>query len=68
MSDVTLDTETFFKRADKIFSAWEQPSGDTKELKDLVALQVLMGEPNDEALAYSKSSSIQVSPLSDLLE
>lgn len=61
MSDVKLDTQTFFKRAGKVFSAWEQPGQGTEELKDLVAIQVLMGEPDDEVVQYTKTSAMQVS-------
>ncbi|GFZ43528.1 FACT complex subunit SPT16 [Saitozyma sp. JCM 24511] len=59
MSDVSLDAATFFKRAGKIFSAWEKPADDEAELKDLTALQVLMGEPSDESATYTKTSSLQ---------
>jgi hypothetical protein len=60
MSDVTLDSKAFFKRAAKIFALWEQPNDVAEELADLRALQVIMGEPNDEGLSYSKSSALQV--------
>lgn len=36
------------------------------ELKDLTALQILMGEPNDEAVTYTKTSALQVSSILDV--
>ncbi|KAK4688063.1 FACT complex subunit SPT16, partial [Tremellales sp. Uapishka_1] len=59
MSDVIIDSGLFFKRVEKIFAAWEKPSADTQELKDLSSLQILMGEPNEEASTYSKTASLQ---------
>lgn len=39
----------------------QKPNEDTQELADLSALQILMGEPDDSAVAYTKTSAIQVS-------
>lgn len=61
MSDVKLDDKLFYKRAGKIFDAWEKPAGDTADLEGLGAIQVLMGDSNDESLAASKTSAVQVS-------
>ncbi|KAK6905729.1 FACT complex subunit SPT16 [Kwoniella mangroviensis CBS 8507] len=60
MSDVQLDSALFFKRAERIFQAWENPSGDTAELEGLTALQVVLGEPNDDTPAYNKTMSLQL--------
>jgi hypothetical protein len=60
MSDVVLDTKAFFKRVGKAFAAYDQPTAETEVLSSLVGLQVIMGEPNEDGLAYSKSSAIQV--------
>jgi hypothetical protein len=60
MSDVTLDTKAFFKRAGKIFAAYESPTPETADMADMAAIQVIMGEPNDDGLSYSKSSAMQV--------
>ncbi|OCF42303.1 FACT complex subunit SPT16 [Kwoniella heveanensis CBS 569] len=60
MSDVQLDSALFFKRAEKIFQAWENPTGDAKELDGLTALQVVLGEPNDDSAAYNKTISLQL--------
>ncbi|WVQ82770.1 FACT complex subunit SPT16 [Cryptococcus sp. DSM 104549] len=60
MSDITLDSDVFFKRAEKIFSAWEDAEDDTQILGDLTALSVLLGEPNDEAASYSKTTALQM--------
>lgn len=61
MSDVTLDTKAFFKRAGKVFAAYEQPTPETADMADMAAIQVIMGDPNDDGLSYSKSSAMQVS-------
>lgn len=53
--------------ADQIFamvsfrSVRQKPTGDTADLKALTALQILMGEPNDESVSYTKTSALQVS-------
>ena len=60
MSDVVLDSKTFFKRAKKIFDAWDSAEEDTEVLKDLKGLAMLMGDTDDEASPYSKVSSLQV--------
>lgn len=62
MSDVTLDTQAFFKRVGKIFAAYDEPTAGTEDLADLAGIQIIMGEPNDDGLSYSKSSAMQVSP------
>ncbi|WRT64164.1 FACT complex subunit SPT16 [Kwoniella shivajii] len=60
MSDIQLDSNLFFKRAEKIFQAWETASGDTRELDGLTALQIVLGEPNDDTAAYNKTMSLQL--------
>ncbi|WWC58713.1 FACT complex subunit SPT16 [Kwoniella dejecticola CBS 10117] len=60
MSDVHLDSALFFKRAERIFQAWEKSSGDTAELEGVTALQVVLGEPNDDTPAYNKTMSLQL--------
>ncbi len=53
--------------ADQIFamvsfhSVRQKPTADTVDLKALTALQILMGEPNDESVSYTKTSALQVS-------
>jgi hypothetical protein len=39
----------------------QKPTADTDVLKEVTALAVMMGEPNDEAVTYTKSASVQVS-------
>jgi nucleosome binding factor SPN SPT16 subunit len=60
MSDVQLNTKTFFKRAAKIFDAWDQAGEGWEEAGAAGALLVVMGDSN-ETVTYSKSSSLQVS-------
>ena len=40
----------------------QKPTADTDVLKEVTALAVMMGEPNDEAATYTKTASLQVSP------
>ncbi|ODO07204.1 FACT complex subunit SPT16 [Cryptococcus wingfieldii CBS 7118] len=60
MSDIQLDSALFFKRAEKIFNAWESPNGDTKSLEDVKALSILLGEPSDELASYNKTTALQL--------
>ena len=60
MSDVVLDRKAFFKRAQRIFDAWESPDEDTEVLRDLKALGMMMGDASDEASSYNKISALQV--------
>lgn len=39
----------------------QQPSTEAEALKQLTALAIIMGEPNDDAVAYTKTGSLQVS-------
>ncbi|KAL1410609.1 FACT complex subunit spt16 [Vanrija albida] len=59
MTDVKLDSDVFFRRAEKIFSAWEKPTQDTAELKDVQALQIFLGDATDDAPAFTKSAALQ---------
>lgn len=59
MSDVQLSSKTFFKRANKIFDAWDKASGDIADVKDAKALLVIMGD-TDDSINFSKTSSLQV--------
>ena len=61
MSDVQLNPKSFFKRAAKIFDAWDAAGAGWEECKDADALLVMMGD-SDESVSYSKSVSIQVCP------
>ena len=38
----------------------QQPSTEAEALKELTALAIIMGEPNDDAVAYTKTGSLQV--------
>ena len=67
MSDVQLNSKSFFKRAAKIFDAWDAAGEGWEEAKSAEALLIIMGD-TDENVSYSKSSSLQVSPsLSQML-
>ncbi|KAK8865948.1 FACT complex subunit SPT16 [Kwoniella newhampshirensis] len=60
MSEIVLDSALFVKRAEKIFSAWEKPTNDIKDLEDVTALQFVLGEPSDDAASFDKSSSVHL--------
>jgi nucleosome binding factor SPN SPT16 subunit len=60
MSDVELNTQSFFKRAARIFDAWDQGGAGWEDAKSAEALLILMGDSNDQ-VSYTKSSSLQVS-------
>ncbi|OWZ71873.1 FACT complex subunit SPT16 [Cryptococcus neoformans] len=60
MSDIRLDSATFFKRAAKIFDSWEKPTGDTQALEDIDAIAIILGDPNDEVASYTKTTALQL--------
>ncbi|KAL7419533.1 FACT complex subunit spt16 [Cryptotrichosporon argae] len=64
MSDVRLDKAVFARRVSRIFAAWDQPTDETAELGKVDALQVLLGESNDDQPAFSKSVALQTYLLS----
>lgn len=41
-------------------SILQEPSDDVPELKEMAAMLIMMGEPSDDSLTYSKTSSLQV--------
>jgi nucleosome binding factor SPN SPT16 subunit len=59
MSDVKLDTAVFFKRANKIFDALENGSGDTADLAQVDALQVFLGDAGDDTASFNKTAALQ---------